>query len=145
MTKTHLMTDTKIYHSWRAMIQRCYYKKHKYYEKYGGRGIKICNDWKESFQKFYEWATKNGYREGLSIDRTANNGNYRPENCRWSDRYTQNRNRKSNIFLEYKGEKLCIQDWSKKIGIEASTLRHRYKIGWRTERILTQKVTPNGK
>lgn len=145
MTKTHLMTDTKIYHSWRAMIQRCYYKKHKYYYNYGGRGIKVYPEWKNNFQNFYTWALENGYKEGLSIDRIDNNKDYSPENCKWSDRYTQSRNRKSNIFLEYKGERLCIEDWSKRTGIERSTLRHRHKIGWPTERILTQKVSPNGK
>lgn len=145
MTKTHLMTNTKIYHSWRAMKQRCYYPGHKYYKNYGGKGIKICEEWLNSFENFYNWSIKNGYQEGFSIDRVDNSKGYCPENCKWSDRKTQCRNRKSNIYLEFQGKKQCLKDWSEQTGIGFDTLRHRYKIGWDTERILTQKVTPNGK
>lgn len=145
MTKTHLMTNTKIYHSWRAMIQRCCYPKHKYFEKYGGAGIIVCDEWHHSFEEFYKWSLLNGYKEGLSIDRINNDLGYNPDNCRWSDWKTQCRNRKTNIFLEYGGEKMCLTDWAIKTGIQYDTLKHRYKIGWPAEKILTHKVTPNGK
>lgn len=145
MTRTHLKTNSKIYHTWRAMRQRCYYPKHKYYDKYGGKGITICDEWHHSFEEFYKWALLSGYREGLSIDRIDNTKGYYPGNCKWSDWPTQCRNRKSNIYLEYDGKNLCIEDWSKIVGINSCTLRHRYKIGWTAEKILTHRVTPNGK
>ena len=71
------------------MKQRCNNPKNKNYEKYGGRGIKICTEWLNDPKKFFDWAIKNGYKEGLSIDRIDVNGNYEPDNCRWADNEAQ--------------------------------------------------------
>lgn len=87
--KNHGYSRTKLGNVFEGMKQRCNNPKNKNYEKYGGRGIKICTEWLNDPKKFFDWAIKNGYKEGLSIDRIDVNGNYEPDNCRWADNETQ--------------------------------------------------------
>lgn len=80
----------------KAMIHRCKNENNKYYKNYGGRGIKVCEEWMNSLQKFYDWATLNGWKKGLSIDRKDNDGDYTPENCQW---ITRSENSRKNCVL----------------------------------------------
>lgn len=89
--------------TWKCMKSRCYNKKHTHYNAYGGRGIKICDEWKNDFQAFYDWAMSNGYKTGLTIDRIDMDGNYEPSNCQWitksenSRKAVQDRREKNGI------------------------------------------------
>ena len=98
----HGKHNNRLYNIWCGMKQRCYYKNHVRYSRYGGRGITVCDEWVNSFKAFYNWAIENGYKEGLSIDRIDNDGNYEPCNCRWVDYKTQYENSiHSDEFLSH--------------------------------------------
>ena len=83
---THNLTNSSLYTTWESMKKRCYCKKHNGYKNYGGKGVTICEEWKNDFRKFYDWALANGYSKGLTIDRINPNGNYEPDNCQWLTR-----------------------------------------------------------
>ena len=103
--KTHGLIGIKLYPIWTEIKYRTLNPKHKYYNDYGGRGITICEEWKNDFMSFYNWAMSKGYSDELSIDRIDNDGNYCPENCRWTTRTIQNRNQrmKKNNTSGYRG------------------------------------------
>lgn len=93
IAQTHGMSKSRLYITWRNMLVRCYCIKDKRYKQYGGRGIKVCEEWRTSFEAFRDWALTNGYRDDLTIDRKDNNGNYEPSNCRFITRAANNANR----------------------------------------------------
>lgn len=92
--KTHGMTGSRLHRIWKAMRTRCYNRNFFGFKYYGGRGISICDEWKNDFQAFYDWAMKNGYSDNLTIDRINTNGNYEPSNCRWVTMAEQNKNKR---------------------------------------------------
>ncbi len=133
----HHMSGTRIYRIWSLMRERCRNSKSPYYKDYGGRGISVCNEWngKDGFEKFYKWSMANGYADDLSIDRINVNGNYEPSNCRWITLQAQNRNRRSCVYLTYKGETHILTEWAEILGIKRSTLSRRYHSGYSIEKM----------
>jgi hypothetical protein len=109
----HGYSKTKLYYVYDAIKNRVLNKNNLYYENYGGRGIKICEEWKNSRIAFLEWALSNGYKEGLTIDRIDNDGDYEPSNCRWVDYYTQSENKRLLIARNTSGYKGVSRNKSK--------------------------------
>ena len=126
------------YGSYHSMMDRCYRKTAKNYPFYGGRGIEVCQEW-HNIENFGKWATENGFKKGMSLDRIDVNGNYSPENCKWSTPSEQANNRRNTVYLEYNGEKHTISEWAKKLGINRSTLSNRIYRGWSIEKALARR------
>lgn len=133
----HGMSGTKIYKTWHNMRSRCNNSKATKYHLYGGKGIKVCKEWQESFELFYKWSVINGYQEGLSIDRIDGNKDYSPGNCRWVDSVIQANNTSQNHYLTFKGETHNVTQWAKIIGVTPKCLSTRIERGWTIERALT--------
>ena len=95
-TKTHGLSNIRLNRIWRSIKDRTLNSKHRAYHNYGGRGIKVCDEWKNDFMSFYNWAMSNGYSDELSIDRIDNDENYEPSNCRWTTKVIQARNQRVN-------------------------------------------------
>lgn len=121
-----------------SMRCRCYNISNSGYNKYGGRGIKICDEWidKETgFKNFYNWAMSNGYKIGLSIDRIDVNGNYEPSNCRWVTNKEQQNNKRNNHYITYNEETHTMKEWSEILNINYNVLRARLNnYNWSIEK-----------
>lgn len=126
----HGLRSHPLYESWIGMRNRCYYKKHNRYRNYGGKGIKVCEEWQNNFMAFYNWAINNGWKEGLSIDRIKNHLDYCPENCKFSTNPEQSRNRTSNVSLTIDGVTKILIEWAEYANVNYGTLRGRLKLGW---------------
>lgn len=103
---THGDSKSRLFSIWSGMKKRCYYKKNIGYKNYGGRGIQVCDEWKNNYSTFKLWAMNNGYDESLTLDRVDNDGNYEPNNCKWSTVTEQNRNKRNNKLFNYNGKVL---------------------------------------
>lgn len=131
--KTHCLSNHPIYRVWNAMKGRCYREKSDDYPDYGGRGVIVCDEWKDDFRAFYDWAIVNGWQPGLQIDKDlkAKELNmpppliYSPEWCQFVTPAKNSNGRRSNVILEYRGEKKTIKEWSIALKIHASTLYGR--------------------
>ena len=127
-----------IYKKYRGMMQRCSDPK---YERYFGRGIRVCEEWKNSYEAFKNWALSHGWKDGLSIDRIDPNGNYEPSNCRWITMADQMNNRTTSMFLTAFGETHTISEWSRITGIREGTIRSRIsRSRWSAEKALSEKT-----
>lgn len=118
------------------MKARCYSKNHIHYSDYGGRGIKICDEWLNDVNTFYDWAINNNYRDDLTLDRIDNSKGYSPDNCRFIDNVTQQNNRRDNVYLTYNGETKSIKQWSNELNVNIRTLYTRKFKNWSVHDIL---------
>lgn len=118
----HGDTDTRLYRIFHGMKDRCYNSKNKDYARYGGRGITVCEEWKNDYSSFKNWALSNGYKDTLTIERKDYNKNYCPENCEWITMEQQQRNKSSNRTITYNGETMILVEWAEKLGIPYKVL-----------------------
>jgi hypothetical protein len=131
---THGKSRTKTHNTWLAMKQRCYYEKSEQFVHYGGRGIKVCDRWLNSFENFLE---DMGERPaGMTLDRKDSDGDYTPENCRWAPDTVQARNRRSTILVTRDGRTQCIKDWCEELGIPVDRVYGRIRRGENQEEAL---------
>lgn len=114
-------SENRLYNIWKCMVLRCEDESRQYYYRYGGRGIKVCDEWHD-FKTFVEWSYSNGYEDGLSIDRIDNDGDYRPDNCRWVSKQEQSLNRSTNVSVCVRGTSLVAKQWADKLGISQYTV-----------------------
>lgn len=130
----------RLYVTWTNMKQRCYNASRNDYQQYGARGITVCDEWRDNYCDFEEWAMGNGYRDDLTLDRKDTNGPYSPENCKWSTVREQANNRRTNRMLTLGDETMTIAQWAEEIGMGSNTLWRRINNGWSVERALTEPV-----
>ena len=136
---------TRLYSIYRNIMTRCYNSNTTNYKRYGGRGITMCDEWKDNFQTFYDWAMSTGYDPkaeygACTIERKNVNGDYEPSNCVWATSKQQANNTTTNHVLEWNGEKLTMSQWSDKTGIDACVISDRIGRGWDVEKTLTTPV-----
>ena len=141
--KTHGGKGTRLYECWRHMRYRCENPSNQAYGDYGARGIKVCSEWHD-FALFRKWAISSGYDDKKTIDRIDVNGNYTPENCRWTDSKTQMNNRRNTPHYEFDGVSLTISEWAQKTGIARNTILNRLRRGWGFEQAITEPVQKTG-
>ncbi len=127
---------SKEYRTWARMILRCHDEGHPKYPWYGQRGIKVCDDWRESYQTFLLHMGR-APTPKHSIERLDNDGDYRPGNCKWATMKEQAQNRRSNRKIRFGGVKLTIAAWAERMGMDRRVLWKRLKAGWSLERALT--------
>ena len=137
--RTHNETHTRLYSIWANMKQRCYNPKNDNFCNYGGRGIVICDSWKDSFENFRDWAKTHGYADSLTIDRIDGSKGYYPENCRWVTVKEQNNNLRTNRKITYNGETKTVTAWSKELNIPQQTIADRLNRGYPLEVVFSKK------
>lgn len=141
MNAKHNLRHSRIYSIWCDMKRRCYNKKRKNFKNYGGRGITVCNEWKNNFLSFYNWSIKNGYKDNLTIDRIDVNGNYEPSNCMWANKKAQNNNKRTNHYITYSGKTKTLKQWSEELNLNYDALRNRINcFHWDIEKALKIKI-----
>ena len=124
----------RLYTVWLSMKKRCYNPHNKYYKYYGGRGIKVCKSWRDSYKAFKNWALANGYDPSAKkfdcmLDRINNNGDYKPSNCRWTNSSVQNSNKVNTLKYKYHNKELTARGWSKELGVSYEYVRDRLYQG----------------
>lgn len=143
--RTHGLAETPEYNIWRHMRDRCSNPNNGSYRDYGGRGIKVCEEWENSFEAFIrDMGPKPG--PGYSIERNDNNGNYCKENCRWATKREQANNRRSNVFYEYNGKMMTLAGWCNELNLDYGLVYYRMRAyKWSFEKAIGPKLRVNRK
>lgn len=136
---SHNKSKTSEYKIWQSMKNRCTNKNHKHYKDYGGRGIKVCKEWLNSFEKFIE-DVGNRPSKLHTLDRIDNNGNYCKENCNWATRAEQNKNKRSNVIVTFNGLTLILSEHIKLLQLPNETIRSRLRLGWSIEKAFNTPI-----
>lgn len=139
------MPDLNLRAVWRQMKSRCENPSNEHYPWYGDRGIKVCDEWQD-YEVFAYWATGSGYKRGLQIDRQDNNGNYKPQNCRWITSAANSRNRSDNRHVIIQDETKILADWvaDPRCQVTRRTFYLRIRAGWPEERALLEPRAKSG-
>lgn len=137
----HGMSRTPEYGIWKGIINRCYNKNEKAYPNYGGRGIEMCNEWRQSFMAFYEHIGERPSQD-YTVDRIDNDGNYEPGNVRWATRKTQSRNTRRNRMIDVNGVMKSLVEWCEHYGVKPSMVCDRLSAGWCVKDALTKPPDP---
>ncbi len=138
--RKHGLAKTPLYEVHHLMMRRCYEVDSKNYHQYGGRGIKVCEEWHD-VTAFNTWAMANGFEEGLQLDRQDNYGSYEASNCHFVSSKANNNNRRDNRLIRYAGKTQTLQQWADETGLNTATIRMRIdKLHWSVERALTQSL-----
>lgn len=139
--RTHGMSRSAEHWAWFSMKQRCLNSERRNWKDYGGRGIAVCDHWRDSFENFY---ADMGPRPTAqhSLDRKDVNGPYDKANCRWATKKEQSRNRRNNHRITFRGETLTITEWAERIGVDAQVVFKRLQSGWELEKALTTPLRP---
>lgn len=145
----HGLEHTRLYRIWRGIMARCYNPESNRYHRYGGRGITVCEEWKNDVKAFFDWAVANGYRDDLTIDRKDNDGPYSPDNCRWATQKEQLNHTSRNRNVTINGVTKTVTQWAEINGISIGTVWTRLRRGWDDEKAVTyqsrsKKVNEDG-
>lgn len=146
--ESHGLADAPIYNVWLSMRGRCYRPSDTNYRFYGAQGIRVCEEWFDSFNTFHSWALSCGYEygRGLSIERIDPAGDYQPGNCRWATRSEQARNKKSTHRVTAFGQTKSLADWAEddRCSVTYNAVLYRLRKGWEPERAITTPRTQKG-
>lgn len=142
--KTHGLSKHPLYNVWHGIICRCENDKHKRYTDYGGRGVKICDEWRNDFMSFYKWCIENGWQNGLEVDKDIKAKKagieallYSPEWCSIVSPIENGNATSSNKYIQYNGETLTASQWARKLGIDVFLIYRRLRRGWGIEEIFS--------
>ena len=138
-SESDLYNDLRLRKIWESMHERCEYTNHPHFAEYGGRGIKVCDEW-SSYLGFAKWAFKHGYSSNLSIDRVNYDKGYTPSNCRWATQKEQQNNKRNNRIVCYEGVEYTLTQLAERVGIGRTTLKERLKAGWSVEEAIKKPV-----
>jgi len=137
---THGMSRSPEWTCWESMLRRCSDPRVKFYRRYGGRGIKVCDRWRDFANFFADMGPRPSPKH--SIERNDTNGNYEPGNCRWATPIEQQNNRSDNVLLTHNGRTMTLTQWAREVGMAENTLRARIRNGWPTGAALTRPAVP---
>jgi len=127
--KKHGLYNSPLYGVFESIISRCYNTKHIHYKYYGGRGITICDEWRNDFKSFHDWANNNGWQKGLEVDRRDNDLSYNPNNCRIVATKININNRSVSLNFTINGETKTLLEWCNYFGYSYQTIQQRHKKG----------------
>ncbi len=139
----HGESRTRLYRIWYGIIRRTEDSSRKEYKDYGALGVRMCKEWRESYEAFRDWAQNNGYNDTLSIDRIESTGNYEPGNCRWVTKSVQESNKRTTHLICVNGVSMSPAEWSKVSGIPAYQIRRRKASGWDDYRAVYEPLDIN--
>lgn len=128
--QTHGLSGTSEFKIWTGMLSRCYNDKHVHYHNYGGRGIDVCDKWRNGPEDFIGWLRENGWKKGLTIDRKDNDRGYCPDNCRIATKIENANNRRNNRLICVRGKIYTISEASRSFFLRKTTIRERLERGW---------------